>query len=177
MKEQKIMRPLLEITNGTLPVRKAALHQITDKACEFSTERHLLVKVINCVLYNLDNLVCLYVHKILVIIEPSLLIDEDYYTCIEGREIISNLSKAASLAHMISTMHPDVCNTTAHAFSVVASTLDIPSLLPFLKAICCSKKLWQGRHTGIQIVQQIAIMMGCAVLPHYDTLWPVLPTV
>ena len=35
-----------------------------------------------------------YVHKILVVIEP-LLIDEDYYARVEGREIISNLAKAA----------------------------------------------------------------------------------
>ena len=80
-------------------------------------------------------------HKILVVIEP-LLIDEDYYAHIEGHEIISNLSKAAGLAHMISTMRPDidhdvdeyVRNMTTRAFSVVASALDIPSLLPFLKA-------------------------------------------
>ena len=25
---------------------------------------------------------------------------------------------------------------------------------------------WQARHTGIKIVQQIAILMGCAILPH-----------
>ncbi|KAG9309482.1 small nuclear ribonucleoprotein [Chiua virens] len=117
-----------------------------------------------------------YVHKILVVIEP-LLIDEDYYARVEGREIISNLSKAAGLAHMISTMRPDidhadeyVRNTTARAFSVVASALGIPSLLPFLKAVCRSKKSWQARHTGIRIVQQIAIMMGCAVLPHLRNL-------
>jgi hypothetical protein len=83
----------------------------------------------------------------LVVIEP-LLIDEDYYARVEGREIISNLSKAAGLAHMISTMRPDidhadeyVRNTTARAFSVVASALDIPSLLPFLKAV---KKIMAG---------------------------------
>ena len=68
---------------------------------------------------------------------------------------------------MISTMRPDidnmdeyVRNTTARAFSVVASSLGIPSLLPFLKAVCHSKKSWQARHTGIKIVQQIAILMG-----------------
>jgi hypothetical protein len=49
---------------------------------------------------------------------------------------------------------------------VVASALGIPALLPFLKAVCQSKKSWQARHTGIKIVQQIAILMGCAVLPH-----------
>ncbi|KAG6380272.1 armadillo-type protein [Boletus reticuloceps] len=139
-------------------------------------EQHLLVKVINRVLYKLDDLVRPYVHKILVIIEP-LLINEDYYTRIEGHEIISNHSKADGLAHMISTMHPDinhtneyVRNTTACAFSVVASALGIPSLLLFLKAICHSKKSWQARHTGIRIVQQITIMMGCAVLPHLRNL-------
>ena len=92
---------------------------------------------------------------------------------VEGREIISNLSKTARLIHMISIMRLDidhadeyVRNTTARAFSVVASALGIPSLLPFLKAVCCSKKSWQARRTGIRIVQQITIMMGCAVLPH-----------
>ena len=49
---------------------------------------------------------------------------------------------------------------------MVASALGIPSLIPFLKAVCRSKKSWQARHTGIKIVQQIAILMGCAVLPH-----------
>lgn len=67
--------------------------------------------------------------QILVVIEP-LLIDEDYYARVEGREIISNLAKAAGLATMISTMRPDidnideyVRNTTARAFAVVASAL------------------------------------------------------
>jgi len=138
------MRLLLKIKNGTPPMRKSALRQITDKAREFGAgplfdkilpllmertledqERHLLVKVIDRVLYKLDDLVRPYVHKILVVIEP-LLIDEDYYARVyvlfsarhrtlsltfldadrEGREIISNLSKAAGLAHMISTMRP-----------------------------------------------------------------------
>ena len=102
-------------------------------------------------LYKLDDLVRPYVHKILVVIEP-LLIDEDYYACVKCRDIISNLSKAAGLAHMISTMRPDivhadeyVCNTTACAFSVIASALGIPSLLPFLKPVCRSKKSWQAK--------------------------------
>ncbi|KAJ3292707.1 Splicing factor 3B subunit 1 [Borealophlyctis nickersoniae] len=195
LKERKIMRLLLKIKNGTPPMRKTALRQITDKAREFGPgplfnqilpllmsptledqERHLLVKVIDRILYKLDDLVRPFVHKILVVIEP-LLIDEDYYARVEGREIISNLSKAAGLATMIATMRPDidhvdeyVRNTTARAFSVVASALGIPSLLPFLKAVCRSKKSWQARHTGIKIVQQIAILLGCAVLPHLKSL-------
>ena len=59
----------------------------------------------------------------------------------------------------------------SHAASaVVASALGIPALLPFLKAVCQSKKSWQARHTGIKVVQQIAILMGCAVLPHLKSL-------
>ncbi|XP_013146010.1 PREDICTED: splicing factor 3B subunit 1 [Papilio polytes] len=191
----RVMKLLLKIKNGTPPMCKAALRQITDKARDFGAgplfnqilpllmsptledqERHLLVKVIDRILYKLDDLVRPYVHKILVVIEP-LLIDEDYYARVEGREIISNLAKAAGLATMISTMRPDidnideyVRNTTARAFAVVASALGIPSLLPFLKAVCRSKKSWQARHTGIKIVQQIAILMGCAILPHLKSL-------
>ena len=191
LKERKIMRLLLKVKNGTPPMRKTALRQLTDNARQFGAgplfnqilpllmektledqERHLLVKVIDRVLYKLDDLVRPFVHKILVVIEP-LLIDQDYYARVEGREIISNLSKAAGLAHMISTMRPDidhvdeyVRNTTARAFAVVASALGIPALLPFLRAVCRSKKSWQARHTGVKIVQQIPILMGCAVLPH-----------
>ena len=58
-----------------------------------------------------------------------------------------------------------VWNTTAHAFYIVASVIGIPFLLPFLKAVCRSKRSWQACYTSIQIVQQIAIMMGYAVLP------------
>ncbi|KAF2805971.1 ARM repeat-containing protein [Mytilinidion resinicola] len=191
LKERKIMRLLLKVKNGTPAMRKTALRQLTDSARQFNAgplfnqilpllmektledqERHLLVKVIDRILYKLDDLVRPFVHKILVVIEP-LLIDQDYYARMEGREIISNLSKAAGLAHMISTMRPDidhpdeyVRNTTARAFAVVASALGIPALLPFLRAVCKSKRSWAARHTGVKIVQQIPILLGCAVLPH-----------
>ena len=39
-------------------------------------------------------------------------------------------------------------------------------MLPFLRAVCKSKKSWMVRHTGIKIIYQIAQLMGCAVLPH-----------
>uniref|UniRef100_A0AC35EXJ1 Splicing factor 3B subunit 1 n=1 Tax=Panagrolaimus sp. PS1159 TaxID=55785 RepID=A0AC35EXJ1_9BILA len=183
--EREIMGYLLKIKNGTPQQRKSGLRKITENARRLGAgplfhqilpllmsptledqERHLLVKVIDRVLYKLDDLVRPYVHKILVVIEP-LLIDEDYYARVEGREIISNLAKAAGLATMISTMRPDidnvdeyVRNTTARAFAVVASSLGIPALLPFLKAVCKS----------IKIVQQIAILMGCAILPYLKQL-------
>lgn len=191
LKERQIMTLLLKIKSGTPPQRKTAMRQITDRARSFGAgplfnqilpllmspaledqERHLLVKVIDRVLYKLDDLVRPFVHRILAVIEP-LLIDEDYYARVEGREIISNLAKAAGLATMIATMRPDidspdeyVRNTTSRAFAVVASALGVPALLPFLKAVCQSRKSWQARHTGIKIVQQIALLMGVAVLPY-----------
>ena len=195
VKERRIMSLLLKIKNGAPQQRKSAMRNITEKARELGAgplfnqilpilmspsledqERHLLVKVIDRILYKLDDLVRPYVRKILTVIQP-MLIDVDYYARVEGREIISNLSKAAGLATMISTMRPDidnldeyVRNTTARAFAVVASALGIPALLPFLKAVCQSRKSWQARHTGVKIVQQIAILMGCAVLPHLKAL-------
>ena len=75
-KERKILKLLLKIKNGTPPQRKTALRQITDKAREVGAgalfnqilpllmsptledqERHLVVKVIDRILYKLDDLV------------------------------------------------------------------------------------------------------------------------
>jgi len=82
-KERKIMKLLLKIKNGTPPMRKAALRQITDKAREFGAgllmsptledqERHLLVKVIDRILYKLDDLVRPYVHKVIIFVFVSI---------------------------------------------------------------------------------------------------------
>jgi splicing factor 3B subunit 1 len=92
VRDRKIMMLLLKVKNGTPPMRKSALKMITEKAREFGAgplfnqilpllmspsledqERHLLVKVIDRVLYKLDELVRPYVHKILVVIEPLLI--------------------------------------------------------------------------------------------------------
>ena len=123
-KERRIMKLLLKVKNGTPQQRKSALRTLGDKAREFGAgplfnqilpllmspalddqERHVLVKVVDRVLRRLDELVRPYVHKVLVVVEP-LLIDEDYYARIEGREIIANLAKAAGLATMIAAMRP-----------------------------------------------------------------------
>ena len=193
--DKLILTLLLKIKCGTPPQRKTAMRQMTDKAREFGAERlfahilplltsptledqerHLLVKVIDRVLYQLDELVRPYVHRILTVISP-LLIDEDYFARVEGREIISNLAKAAGLPTMIATLRPDidsvdeyVRNVTSRAFAVIASALGVPSLLPFLKAVCQSRKSWYARHTGIKIIQQIASLMGCAILPYLKEL-------
>ena len=194
-KERKILKLLLRIKNGSPSVRRVSLRQLIEKARDFGAgplfdqilpllmspaledaERHLLVKVIDRLLFKLEDAVRPYVHKILVVIEP-LLIDEDYYARQEGREIIANLSKAAGLAIMIATMRPDidhvdeyVRNTTARAFAIVASSLGVPALLPFIRAVCSSRKSWQARHTGAKIVQQIAMTIGVGVVSHLNTL-------
>jgi splicing factor 3B subunit 1 len=79
------LRARAQIKNGTPQMRKHSLRQLTDKARELGAgplfnailpllmsptledqERHLLVKVIDRILYKLDDLVRPFVHKILV---------------------------------------------------------------------------------------------------------------
>lgn len=194
-KERKVLKLLLKVKNGMPLQRKQALRTLSDKALEFGPEllfqkilpllmsptieeqeRHLLVKVIDRILYKLDDLVRPYVRDILNVIQP-LLIDQDHYARIEGREIISNLAKAAGLHTMIREMRPTidsphdfVRNVTARAFAVVASALGPSQILLFLQAVCKSKKSWHARHTGIKIVQQMAMLLGCAILPYLGSL-------
>ncbi|KAJ1605943.1 splicing factor 3B subunit1-like HEAT repeat-containing protein [Cryptosporidium canis] len=193
--ERLVLTLLLKIKNGSSILRRKAMKQAVETARDKGPgivlnsllpllmqstleeqERHILVKTLDRILQRLGSRVKPYVHKILVVIEP-MLIDQDYYARQEGREIISNLAKAVGLATMIATMRPDidhpdeyVRNTTAKAFAILASAMGIPSLVIFLQAVCQSKKSWQARHTGIRIVQQIAILHGSSVLPHLKSL-------
>ena len=194
-KEHLLLELLLKVKNGTPQMRKSALKVVTDKARWFGPdklfdkilplmmvqsledqERHVIVKLIGRVLYKLDDQIRPFVYKILLVIEP-MLIDQDYMTRIEGREIISNLAKAAGMSTMIQAMSNDcenadeyVRNVTARALAVVTQALGIPTMLPFLSAVCKAKKSWHARHTGIKVVQQISILMGCGVLPHLKNL-------
>eukprot|EP00954_Amorphochlora_amoebiformis_P029870 1393759-Amorphochlora_amoeboformis.AAC.2 len=66
-----------------------------------------------------------------MIVEP-LLIEEDFFSRVEGREVIASLSKSVGIASMISALRPDldniddyVRNTCARAFSIVAISLGI----------------------------------------------------
>lgn len=60
-------------------------------------------------------------------------------------------------------------STTICVTSIVASAFGMPPLFPY-KVICRSKKLSRARRSGIRIVQQITIMMGCAVHLHMRNL-------
>lgn len=196
MKKRKVLKLLLKLKNGTPPMRRQAMRTLVEKAIEIGAgtlfdailpimlspnlddqERHMFVKLIDRLLFKLDYLVRPYVHNILVVIEP-LLIDEDFLVRTEGREVLSNLSKAAGLATMIFAMRPDienhdeyVRNITARAFAVVATSLGVDSVIPFISAACKSRKSWFARHSGLKIIQQIAILSGCTLLPYLNDLW------
>ncbi|KAK6463098.1 armadillo-type protein [Scheffersomyces coipomensis] len=202
-KEINVMKLLLKVKNGSQIVRKRSLRQLTDNARKFGAEvllgqllpllierslepqeRHVLVKLVGRVLYNLDDLVRPYTHKILVVISP-LLIDEDFNLRLESREIISNLTKAAGMANMISNLRPDldnadeyIRNISSRVCAIVANTLGLQSFLPFLKAVIKSKKNWMARHTGIKIVQQLCIVLGegngSSILPYLSQLVEIL---
>jgi splicing factor 3B subunit 1 len=193
--ERRVLKLILKVKNGLPLQRKQALRQLSDRAQEFGPEllfnkilpllmsptieeqeRHLLVKVIDRILYKLNEMVRPYVRDILNVIQP-LLIDTDHYARIEGREIISNLAKAAGLHIMIRDMRPTidspdefVRNVTARAFAVVAAALGPQQMMLFLQAVCKTKKSWQARHTGIKIIQQMAVLLGCAILPYLSSL-------
>ncbi|KAJ2173907.1 U2 snRNP component prp10, partial [Coemansia sp. RSA 532] len=42
--------------------------------------------------------------------------------------------------------------------------------MPFLKAVCRSRKSWQARQTGMRVVRQIAVLVRSGVLPHLRSL-------
>uniref|UniRef100_A0A7S1KNL9 Splicing factor 3B subunit 1 domain-containing protein n=1 Tax=Percolomonas cosmopolitus TaxID=63605 RepID=A0A7S1KNL9_9EUKA len=189
-KERLIMKSILKVKNGTAQQRKQALKLLTKRAKELGAaallqqilplltsptldlyERHLLVKVLDRILFKLQGDIRPFVDKILMVVSPMLL-DGDHYARLEGQEIIANLAKAAGLATFLMIMRSgitspdsDVRDTTARCFAIVAQSLGVPAILPFLRAVCKSNSS-EARHTGAKIVQQIAILMGVAVLPH-----------
>lgn len=201
--EIKVMKLLLGVKNGTPATRKRALRQLTDSSRTFGPkvlfdqilpvllepsldlqERHLLVKTIGRILFQLADLVRPFTHKILLVIAP-LLIDENYTLRLEAREIVANLAKAADMSTMISTLRPDldhvdeyVRNILSRVFAIVANTLGLVSFMPFLRAVIKSKKNWMARHTGIKIVQQLCVLLGGgngnSILPYLPQLVDVI---
>lgn len=193
--EIKCMKLILRIKNCTQTSRKSALRSLTDNARTFGPDiifniilpllsdsaldeqgRHLLIKVIGRVMFKLEDSIKPYTEKILIVMMP-LLTDENKFTRLEGRDVISKLSKTVGLLTIINILRPDlgnnddyVRNMVSRTFAVIANSLGISALIPFLKAICRSKENWIIRHTGTRIVQQIALLMGSAILPHLNQL-------
>lgn len=194
-KERSISLLLLKIKNGSSSSRKISMRTLTDKATEYGPkmifdrvlpilldktledqERHLMIKVVDRVLYRLGEEVRPYTHKILFVTSP-LLIEEDPVARATGREIITNLANAAGFATMVTSMRSDlddedeyVRNTTARAMAVVGKALGVPQLIPFLSAVCHSKKSWRARHTGTKVIQQLGVLLGVGILPHINGL-------
>ena len=166
IKKRKVLTYLLKIKNGIPPVRKNAMRQLTEKSKYFGPsilfaqvipllmspsiddeERHSLVKLMERLLLKLGVLVRPWAHKILVAVTP-MLVDDIPYVRIEGREIISNLSKSVGMPTMISVLRPDIESLdesirtiTAKSLAIVASSLGVNEFFPFLKAINETKKL------------------------------------
>lgn len=194
-KERTLVSLLLRIKNGNTAARRGALKSLQEKCKDFGPqmiferllpilvdqtledqERHLMIKVIGRILYILGSGVGPYTHQILRVVSP-LLIDEDSIARETGREIITTLAHAAGLANILTTMRPDIDNedeyirnTTSRGMAVVAKALGIPNLIPFLNAVCHSKKSWRARHTGMKVILQIGILMKRGILPHLQGL-------
>src|SRR3989338_4362993 len=194
-KERSLLELLLMIKNGSSVQRKLALRRVTDRAQHFGAsllfkkilpilmapaleeqERHLMIKVIDRVLYKLGPLVQPFVKDVMTVVEP-LLLDEDNVVRQEGREIIANLAKAAGLRSMIETLRPSLDNVdevvrsaTSRAFAIVGRTLGVQLLVPFIAAVCSSTRSWHARHTGCKIIQHLAILSGPAILSHLPLL-------
>ena len=195
IKKRKVLAYLLKIKNGIPPVRKNAMRQLAEKSKYFGLsilfsqiipllmspsiddeERHSLVKLMERLLLKLGALVRPWAHKILVAVTP-MLVDDIPYVRIEGREIISNLSKSVGMPTMISVLRPDIESLdesirtiTAKSLAIVASSLGVNEFFPFLKAINETKKNWTIRETGIKTVQQLAMLIGNGVLPYLQML-------
>lgn len=192
---REVLLLLLKIKNGTPLLRRGAMRTLTarmpalgpeavfDKLLPLAVfvgadegDRHLMVKLIDRALHRFDEQVRPFVKRILIVVEP-LLMEKDFYARAEGREVVANLAKAAGLPTMIAALRGDlesiddyVRNVTARAFGVMASALGIPSLVPFLKVLCRAKRSHLARLTGVKIIQQIAILLGYAALPHLKAL-------
>lgn len=121
------------------------------------------------------------VNEVLVSTEP-LLTDEDYNVRIIGREIISDLIKAAGIDAMIhvtrlniDSPNEHIRNAAARSLSIAASALGIPALLPFLEEICFQMESWEARHTGVMIVYHITVLIGSAnLLPYLSYLMEII---
>ncbi|KZO90182.1 hypothetical protein CALVIDRAFT_531618 [Calocera viscosa TUFC12733] len=141
--------------------RKTALRQIPDKVSEFGAallfdkilsqvmertvedqERHLL----------LNNLIRPYVHRILLVVE-HLLVDEDYYAPVEGRQII--FTPPRQLACIQARFAHDCVDVLRGLLRPMNSVAASPPL-----HYQQEQRSWRLLHACIRIVRQIAITMS-----------------
>lgn len=194
-KDRQFLRLLLRVKNGRAQTRKLAMRTLRDRASDFGAprifnrvlpilmdrtledqERHLMIKVVDRILYQLQDLVKPYTHRILLVIAPTL-IDEDIVTRDIGREIVSRLAHAVGFATIITSVRADIDhedeyirNLTSRVLAVVAKALGVSSMISFLNAVCSSRKSWRARHTGVRTIQRISTIMGIGILPYLQPL-------
>lgn len=168
---------------GAAPLFAIVLPLMLEPALD-EADRHILTKILGRVIYQLGENIRPFTHKIITAVSP-LLIDEDMTLRLESRDVISAVSKAAGLANIVSSLRPDldhpdeyVRNLTSRVFAVVATSLGLTKVLPFVKAVIRSKKSWHARHTGIRIVHHLCILLGggngALILPYLAQLVEVL---
>lgn len=68
--------------------------------------------------------------------------------------------------HNIDDSKSEVRDLNSECFAIASIALSIPRALPFIQAVCRSKKSIFARHTGTKIIYYIAKLMGYGVLPH-----------
>lgn len=194
--EIRCMKLVLKVKNAGQQTRKVAMRSLSDNAAEFGpniifgivlplladkgideAERQILVKIVARVLLKFDDEVKPFTRRILSATMP-LLMDDSTYVKLEGREIVANLARSAGLVSMITSLREDLSvpddytrNLVSRTFAVVANTLGVQAMVPFLRSICLNKdETYLVRHTGLRIIQSMAVTMGPSILPHLNHL-------
>ncbi|EEQ37728.1 hypothetical protein FOB63_001541 [Clavispora lusitaniae] len=193
---------VLRAKNGAPPVRRKAVRALRAQARELGPQpilslvlplmlepaldegdRHVLGKIVTRSLPAWDAEARPFVHQIVTAVGPQLL-DPDMTLRLEARDCIAALARSAGFASLVASLRPDldhsdeyVRNVTARVFAVVAVTLGLAKVVPFVRAVIKSKSA-PARHTGIRIVHHICVLLGggngAAVLPHLASLVSVL---
>ncbi|KAI5968629.1 prp10 [Candida theae] len=194
-REFQSMKLILKVKNGSQITRKRAMRSLTENAAKYGPqlllkqilpillepvlgeqERHLLVKLVGRLIFQLNASIQPYTLELIHVLSPFL-IEEDSTVRNEIREILTNLTKIVGFPSMISALRPEldhvdeyVRNLTSRVLAIVANTLGLNQYLPFLKAVVKSRRSWTARHTGIKSIQQLCILLGkgngSAVLPY-----------
>jgi splicing factor 3B subunit 1 len=108
--------------------------------------RHIFLRLVENIINRIGAHVRPFVNKLMLILMP-MLIDEDFIVRLEGRGLITSISRAAGKHCIISCLRPDiesddeyVRGTTARTLSVIVSAFGLDSMMPFLKALLGSKR-------------------------------------
>lgn len=187
--ETTALKLLLRIKNGTTATRKNAVRALVVEAPVLGAkaviqqllllvveplileqERHVLLKVLIRVLVRLGPDVEPYISRLIVVATP-LLAENDRFARADGAELLGAAVRAAGLSAVLTALRPDVDHNDEHvrgacarALAVVASTVGIVRLVPFLRAVCLLQR-WTARHTGARTIQHMAVACGHGLLP------------